>query len=459
VPQVESYGVEAIPAELRTAGWRTLFAINFTFFLNPVMMVIGALAVLEGGLPLPWAIAATLLGQALAFAMLVVVARPGVDDGVPGQVAMRATFGLLGARALTSPYRVIAATYWFAAQALTAALATQAIVEALGLGRPPLIPTALCFAVVQAALAVLGFDVMRWLLRFVLPLSLIASALIVGLFLATDRPSYALGRVLDGPEQELTWLGFASFVTVLCGSSLTFVTNIADFCRYTPTRRDMYVGLVPSALAAVVLTTFIGGYAASASGEANPFVAAASLTSSVPVLILLFVAIAVQTLTANLTNVYTAGMSLVNSLPSLGRLRATLVAAALAIVLSAFPSFIEQAQSWITHLGNVAAPITGVVLADYLVLQRRGLDLPALFDPAGRYWYQRGFDLAALAAVGIGVAAYYMVPDAWLKVVWGVAVAAAAYLVLSAATRVVAGAARSSERLADAQPASHEIEV
>jgi hypothetical protein len=76
VPQVETYGVEPIPFELRTVGWRDLFAINFTFFLSPVMMVLGALAVLEGGLPLPWAMA---LGQALAFAMLV-VARPGVDD-------------------------------------------------------------------------------------------------------------------------------------------------------------------------------------------------------------------------------------------------------------------------------------------------------------------------------------------------------------------------------------------
>ena len=49
VPAVEAYGVEPIPAELRTAGWRDLFAINFTFFLNPVMYVLGALAVAAAG--------------------------------------------------------------------------------------------------------------------------------------------------------------------------------------------------------------------------------------------------------------------------------------------------------------------------------------------------------------------------------------------------------------------------
>ena len=91
MPAVEEYGVEPIPAELRTVGWRDLFAINFTFFLNPVMYVLGALAVVAGGLPLPWAVAAMVLGQVLAYACLCVVAQAGVDYGLPGQVAMRAS--------------------------------------------------------------------------------------------------------------------------------------------------------------------------------------------------------------------------------------------------------------------------------------------------------------------------------------------------------------------------------
>lgn len=430
MPQVESYGIEPIPPELRTVGWRDLFAINFTFFLNPVMMVLGALAVLQGGLPLMWAIAAMMLGQALAFAGLVVVARPGVDDGLPGQVAMRATFGLLGARALTSPYRVVAATYWFAAQALTAALGVQAIAAGLGADRPPLVPTALCFALLQAGLAVLGFDVMRWLLRVVLPLSLLGAGLLVALFLTTDSPAFAFDRVVESPEQHATWVGFATFVTVMCGSSLTFVTNVADFCRYTPTRRDMQIGLFTSAVLSAFVTTFIGGYAAIASGDSNPFVAAASLTSNELVLVLLLAVIVVQTLAANLTNVYTAGMSLVNSLPRLGRMRATVIAGAAAVILSAFPSFIEEAQSWITHLGNVAAPITGVVLADYVVVRRGGIDVAGLFERRGSYAYQAGVNLVAVAAVAVGVAAYYAVPAELVKVVWGTAAAAAVYVAI-----------------------------
>jgi NCS1 nucleoside transporter family len=438
MPTVESYGIEPIPPERRTVGWRDLFAINFTFFLNPVMCVLGALAVLEGGLSLPWAMVAMLTGQALAFAALVVVARPGVDHGLPGQVAMRATFGVLGARGLTSPYRLIAATYWFAAQALTAAIGIQAIVVAMGGSRPALVPTSLAVAVVQAGLAVLGFDVMRWLLRVVLPLSALSVVVIVGLYVTTDDPRYELRRVLDGPDQHSTWLGFATFVTVMCGSSLTLVTNVADVCRYTPTRRDMQVGLIASALCAAAVTTFVGGYAAAASGDTNVFVAASRLTSSDAVLGLLLAAVVVQTLAANLTNVYTAGLSLVNAAPRLGRIWATVLAAAAAVTLSAFPSFIEEAQRWVTHLGNVGAPLTGVVLADYLVRQRRGIDVAALFEPDGRYRYRNGIHLEAIVAVAAGVAVYYALPHAWVKLAWGVAASAGVYLALTVALRRVA---------------------
>jgi purine-cytosine permease-like protein len=435
---VESYGVEPIPAGLRTVRWRDLFAINFTFFLNPVMYVLGALAVLEGGLPLAWAIVAMVAGQALAFAALVIVARPGVDEGLPGQVAMRATFGLLGARALTSPYRVIAATYWFAAQALTAAFGIQAIAEAMGAGRPALVPTSLAVAAVQGGLAVLGFDVMRWLLRVVLPFSVLSAGVIVWLYLSTPDPRYDLDRVLGGEGQQLTWVGFATFVSVMCGSSLTLVTNVADICRYTPTRRDMQVGLVSSALLSAVVTTFVGGYAAAATGDTNPFVAVSSLTSNEPVLVILLAAIVVQTLAANLTNVYTAGLSLVNTVPSLGRLRATVLAAAAAVALSAFPSFIEEAQTWVTHLGNVAAPLTGVVLADYLVRNRGRLEVEALFDPAGRYRFLRGINVEAVVGVAAGVALFYALSHAWLKVAWGLGAGAGVYLALVGAVGLAA---------------------
>ena len=114
-------------------------------------------------------------------------------------------------------------------------------------------------------------------------------------------------------------------------------------------------------------------------------------------LVVLVVAIIVQTFAANLTNVYTGGLSLVASLPALGRVWATAAVGMLAVALSGFPTLIEEAQDWITHLGNLAAPITGVVLADYLVTRRGRLDVAALYAPPARRLVER-IDLAAVAS-------------------------------------------------------------
>src|SRR6185437_293778 len=132
-----------------------------------------------------------------------------------------------------------------------------------------LVPMALALAAVHATLAVLGFDVMRYVLRVVLPLGLALTGVLIGLYLASDDPRFAVSRVWHSPDQHSTWAGFAAFATVMGGASLTLVANVADICRYTPTRRDMRIGLVGSSLAAAAVTTFVGAYAAAATGKTN----------------------------------------------------------------------------------------------------------------------------------------------------------------------------------------------
>ena len=219
MPQIEEYGVEPIPATLRTVGWRDFFAINFTFFLNPVMYVLGALAVAAGGLPLWWAVASHGGRPGSCLRAAGPDRRGRRRPRPPGAVALRATLGFWGARLLSSPYRVVAATYWFAAQALTSAYGFQAIVQAMSGHRLPLVPVAVALACVHAALALLGFDVMRYVLRVVLPLSLALTGVLLALYLASDDPRFAVHRVFRSPDQHFTWAGFATYVTVMCGAS------------------------------------------------------------------------------------------------------------------------------------------------------------------------------------------------------------------------------------------------
>ena len=244
VPAVEEYGVEPIPRGAPHGRLARPLRDQLHLLPQPGHVPARRARRRAGGLPLWWAVAAMVLGQALAFALLLPIAEVGVDHGLPGQVALRATLGFWGARLLSSPYRVVAATYWFAAQALTSAYGFQAIVQAMTGHRLPLVPVAIGLAFVHAALALLGFDVMRYVLRVVLPLSLALTGVLLALYLASDDPRFAAHRVFRSPDQHFTWVGFATYVTVMCGASLTLVTNVADVCRYTRSGRDMRIALL-----------------------------------------------------------------------------------------------------------------------------------------------------------------------------------------------------------------------
>jgi NCS1 family nucleobase:cation symporter-1 len=111
-------------------------------------------------------------------------------------------------------------------------------------------------------------------------------------------------------------------------------------------------------------------------------------------------------------------------------------------MLSGFPDFVDHAQKWIVHLGNVAAPLTGVILADYLLVRRTRVDVAALYEPHGRYRFVRGVNVAAVVATAAAVGVYYALPHSWVKVAWGVGIGAVAYLVLEYVQTAVVGRAR-----------------
>lgn len=434
MPTVEEIGIQPVPRALRTGTWRDLFAITFAFGINPLYFVLGAISVAEFGLPLWWAVGLSVVAQAVSFTVLTIVAQAGSDYGIPGQVSMRAFLGTWGARGLSSAYRTVAALYWFATQGITAAAALRALFDGLAGIHLPIVPVSIGLTAAQALLAVAGFDVLRWTTRVVLPVGLAFTGIAIGLYLSSDDPRYDPARALGGggdAQLALTWAGAAGYLTLMIGSQLTFLPSAADFTRYTRSRRDTRIGMGAGATAAMVVTTFTGGYAAAATGSSKgTFEVVAALTGQKAVLAFVVLALVVGSLAVNTGNAYNIGMSVANALPALGRVRATALGACAGVALAAVPSFLTSAADWITRLGNVATPLAAVVLLDYLVLHRQRLDIEALYDPRGRYAYLGGVNVAAVLATAAGVVAYSLVGDAWLKAAWGAGAAAAAYVLL-----------------------------
>lgn len=415
---VEQFGIEPIPSMKRTVGWFDIFAIIFGFALNPGSILTGGLAVLSG-LSFLGAVTAITGGAMIAMVFYLVMATLGTDYGIPGQVATRMTYGLRGAKYVPSLLRAIASTYWFAFQTVAGAIAVVAVLRHWTGVQYSLISVSLIFGVLQAVVAIVGYDSMKLLSRAALPFKVVVLGYIMVLLTTHDDPNFAPGTVFAYAGLPTSnWILYITWANAVAAGTLTLVTDAADFCRYTRSRADMWKGTLCGKVLGATFACTLGAYGAAAtSGKiANVFDVASGLTGSWMAYLAFLIVIGLDNWTINVLNLYTGGLSLSNSFDRLGRFWTTLIISVLGVALSAVPDVVHSYTSYAGLLGNVFSPIGGVLIADYLVMKRSKIDVASLFEPSGIYWYWHGFNPIAIAWTAVGFVLYmYVIPAAMMK--------------------------------------------
>jgi len=416
---VEQFGIEPIPSELKTVRWHDIFAIIFGFALNPGSMLVGGMAVVSG-LSFWGAIGAITSGVLLATIAYTITATVGVDYGLPGQVSMRMVYGVRGSKWVPSFLRTIASTYWFAYQTVAGSLAVVAILDRWTGTPHSLVVVSITFAVLQAIVALIGYDSLKHLSRIALPFKILILSFVLLLLGTHSDPNYSPSQVFHyAGKPEAGWLLFVTWMNVVAAGSLTMVTDSADFCRYTRSRTDMWWGTLLGKVGGGCFAATLGAYGAAATlgKTANVFEVASQLTTSWFVLLLFLIVIALDNWTINVLNLYTGGLSLSNIFERLGRFWTTLVISVLGIILSAIPDVATGYTTYVGMLGNVFSPIAGVLIADYLLVKRMRIDLVALFETKGRYWYWHGVNPVAVLWTALGFLAYmFVIPAEWIRV-------------------------------------------
>jgi len=207
-------------------------------------------------------------------------------------------------------------------------------------------------------------------------------------------PHFAPGAVFSFASKGGGWLLFVTWLSSWMATWLTMVTDAADFCRYSRSRHDMWIGTMLAVVLGALSVSLLGAYAAGASlgAQPNAFALVAAISQGWMPLCLLLAVIVFDNWTINVLNLYTGGLSLLNMFERLGRLRATLLVSA--IGLSALPSLVNSYTDWMNLLGTVFAPMAGVLVAECLVVRHMRVDVPARYAKGGAYWYWHGFNLS-----------------------------------------------------------------
>lgn len=416
---IEGFAIEPIPLELKTVRWPDLFLLVSNFLINPSTILIGGLAV-ASGLSFWATIVTSTLGILIAFAAYVVMATVGVDYGITGQVACRMVFGIRGAKWLPSVMRTIASAYWFAMQTIVGATVIVAIRHQWTGGNYSVVRTGLVLAAIQVMLALVGYNFLKLISRFTLPAKVAGIGYLFWVLAHGADASYRPAAVLHYQTQHgWAYIVAAVWLNSLVAAWLTMITDAADFCRYTRSRKDMWWGTMLAGGLASAFSVSLGAYAAAASlgRQANPFSLAAEIDPHWMTLLILLVVIALDESTINVMNLYTGGLSLSNLFEGPGRFWNTLFVGIVSTGLSAFPVLLDRLVPLTTALGNLFAPLAGVLLFHYVAVERMRIDVAALFDPKGAYHYWHGVNVTAVAWCFLGGGIYYLLPTAALPAV------------------------------------------
>jgi NCS1 family nucleobase:cation symporter-1 len=416
-----------VPPERRTwrAGSYAALWISMSACVPTYML---ASSLVGGGMNWWEAVLTIFLGNAIVLVPILLNAHAGTRYGIPFPVLCRASFGTRGAN-LPALLRAFVACGWFGIQAW---IGGDAICKILGVFLPAFAAEAhnafgitaaqfgcfIAFWGVNMWVVYKGIDSIRILLNIKAPLLLVLG---LAFLWWAYRSAGGFGPMLAQPSafaagQPKAGQFMAFFIpglTGMIGFWATLSLNIPDFSRYAASQRDQIVGQALGLPLAMAFYSFIGVAVTSATvvifGQTiwNPIDVLVRFRSPA-VLIVAMIALCIATLATNIAaNVVSPANDFAQMAPRWISFRiGGLITGIIGIVIMPWRLVADPTGyifTWLVGYSALLGPVGGIMIADYFVLRRRVLDVPALYDPNGCYRFSGGWSVVAVTAFAVAV--------------------------------------------------------
>jgi NCS1 family nucleobase:cation symporter-1 len=420
---LENPDLAPVPPERRTwrAGSYAALWVSMSACVPTYML---ASSLIGEGMNWKQAILTVFLGNAIVLVPILLNAHAGTRYGIPFPVLCRASFGTRGAN-VPALLRALVACGWFGIQAWIGgeaihkilgvfypAMAGDVATNAFGI-TPSQFACFMAFWAVNMAVVYKGIESIRLLLSIKAPLLIALGVVLLGW---AHRAAGGFGPMLSQPSafdpgQPKAGHFMAFFVPALTGMVgfwATLSLNIPDFSRYAASQRDQVVGQAVGLPLAMAFYSFIGVAVTSATAVIfghtiwDPLDVLVRFRNPV-VLIVAMIALCIATLATNIAaNVVSPANDFSHLAPRRISFRTGgLITGVIGIVMMPWKLLADPSgyiYTWLVGYGALLGPLGGIMIADYFVLRRMVLDVPALYDPDGRYRYTSGWSIAAIAA-------------------------------------------------------------
>jgi NCS1 family nucleobase:cation symporter-1 len=373
-----------------------------------------------------WQVLVSLLvGIGIVNLLCNLIAKPCQIQGVPYPVMCRATFGVLGAN-IPALIRELIAVAWYGVQTF---LASSALVIVILKFFPGLMPYADVHQHGFVGLSILGWAgfLLLWVLqalvfwngmemikRFI---DVAGPAVYVVMFVLAGYMVYKAGwKNISLNLGDVKYHGFSAVPVMITAISLVVsyfsgpMLNFGDFSRYCRSFKDVkrgnFWGLPINFLAFSLVTVITTSATLPVFGHliTDPVETVGKIDSALAVIIgaLTFT---IATIGINIVaNFVSPAFDFSNAAPSKISWRAGgMIAAVASIFITPRNLFNNPAviHSTLDILACAIGPLYGVLLVDFYLTKQEKIVLQDLYSmaPTGSYWYQRGFNPAAIYAL------------------------------------------------------------
>ncbi|CAL9619780.1 purine-cytosine permease family protein [Streptomyces sp. enrichment culture] len=400
---VEKHSIDVVPDSERHGTAFNQFTLWLGANLHITAVVTGALAVVFGG-DVVWSLLGLVLGNLLGGAVMALHSAQGPKLGLPQMIQSRAQFGVKGA---VVPLLLVILMYvgFFASGTVLAGQATARLThtgDTTGI---------IVFALVTGVVATVGYRVIHVLGRVASAVCALAFVYLgIRLFDRVD-----VGELFSDAHFSLPM--FLLAVSLSASWQLAFGPYVADYSRYLPRttsgKATFWWTLAGSALGSQWSMAF-GVLVAASAGEKfvdNQVGYVVSLGGAGLTASFFYFVIALGKLTVNVLNTYGGFMSMVTGISGFRGQRelsrrgravyiGLIMVAGTVVALAGKDSFLTSFKDFLLFLLTFFTPWSAINLVDYYLISRERYDLPALFDPDGRYGAWR-WDALVVYAVGL----------------------------------------------------------
>lgn len=308
-----------------------------------------ATGVLFAPLGLARGLAATFIGHAIGFVILILAGLIGAKSRLSSAESTRISFGVYGSY-FFSIANILQLVGWTAIMILNGALSMNAISQSAGISNFPL------WCIVIGALIVV------WILLGLKNLSRVNVVVVTALLVLCVVLGVKAFTTPGVGNETFDTMSFGAAVELSVAMPLSWLPLIAD---YTRSAKNPVAGTVASSVSYTVGSCFmylIGMGAAIYAGESD--IAAILLASGMGIIALIIVLF--STVTTTFLDAFSAGVSAANLSVKINEKYAAIITTVIGTVLAIFVSM-SQYESFLYLIGSVFAPLFSILFMDYFV--------------------------------------------------------------------------------------------